>query len=195
MADGQRLTRAGLTVAEIAELISLQLDNPPPLIESLLAEVKAIELPESHSPLRVLITGHRTWPNLAEPMTVLHGLAKSYGPLHVVHGAHNKGIDNIVDRYLTRYGAKLGWTVERHPANWRLYDKAAGPRRNQEMVDLGADICVGFPGYGSAGTPDCMTRAFKASIPTYVVSYAVRGLERDLLELTVFLKNGKWWRE
>jgi len=62
----------------------------------------------------------------------------------------------------------LGWQVEVHPAHWGLYGKAAGPLRNQRMVDLGADICVAFPIATSRGTYDCMKRARSAGIPVTV---------------------------
>ena len=57
---------------------------------------------------------------------------------------------------------------ERHPADWLRLGKAAGPLRNQEMVDIGADACFAFPTPASKGTLDCMARAWVKGIPVYV---------------------------
>ena len=54
--------------------------------------------------------------------------------------------------------------VEIHPADWSI-GKKAGPIRNQEMVDSGADLCLGFPSADSTGTFDCLRRAEAAAIP------------------------------
>ena len=61
-----------------------------------------------------------------------------------------------------------GLEPERHPADWKRYGRAAGPIRNQEMVNLGADVCLAFPREGSRGTKNCMEAARKAGIPTLV---------------------------
>jgi hypothetical protein len=61
----------------------------------------------------------------------------------------------------------VNWHEEK--AVWLTYGKAAGPRRNQEMVNQGANACLGFPLNLTAwsGTLDCMTRAALADIPVY----------------------------
>lgn len=60
---------------------------------------------------------------------------------------------------------------ETHAADWNRqsdgsYDKGAGFKRNQKMVDLGADMCLAFfeKGSGNRGTSDCVARAEKAGI-------------------------------
>lgn len=61
-------------------------------------------------------------------------------------------------------------------ANGRTWCPTAGLRRNQRMVDslLAEDaarkVCVAFPipDLGSRGTADCLTRAWRAKIPTLV---------------------------
>jgi hypothetical protein len=83
----------------------------------------------------------------------------------IVHGA-GKGADRIIGIY----AASEGWPTEEHPAKWNTFGAAAGPIRNQIMVDLGADLCLGFPLPGSRGTYDCMERARKAGIKTVQVT-------------------------
>jgi predicted Rossmann-fold nucleotide-binding protein len=58
---------------------------------------------------------------------------------------------------------KRGHIIEEHDAKWERYGKAAGPVRNQEMVNLGADLCIAFP--GGKGTRDCVQRCLAAGIP------------------------------
>jgi hypothetical protein len=61
---------------------------------------------------------------------------------------------------------------ETHPAEWYpngTYDKAAGPKRNQRMVDKGACVCLAFPTEKSVGTWDCIKRANRAGIPVRII--------------------------
>jgi len=65
-------------------------------------------------------------------------------------------------------GRHMKANVEVHDANWQKHGNAAGPIRNQEMVDLGADVVFAFPLGESRGTNDCIQRAVKANIPVMV---------------------------
>lgn len=51
-------------------------------------------------------------------------------------------------------------------AEWTLYGKSAGPRRNAEMLE-DADVLIAFP--GGDGTADCVTKARRAQIPVIEV--------------------------
>lgn len=82
----------------------------------------------------------------------------------VVHGGA-RGADEIAHQH----AIARGWSTEEHPADWRQHGKAAGMIRNQEMVERGADICVGFPHADSRGTYDCLRRAEQAGIALRVV--------------------------
>lgn len=123
--------------------------------------------------MRVIFTGSRNWTGFeaerraGEVLTSLEAFVGIIGqaPMVIVHGDNPEGLDAIVDRWAVR----RGYEPERHPAKWDVFGKAAGPIRNQEMVDLGADMCLGFPLPGSKGTVDCMNRARLAGILTIVV--------------------------
>lgn len=80
----------------------------------------------------------------------------------LVHGNCPTGADRMASEI---WGQLWGFPVEAHPALWKTEGKASGPRRNQRMVDLGADGCLAFIDGPSRGTRDCADRARKAGIP------------------------------
>lgn len=61
-----------------------------------------------------------------------------------------------------------GLTDEPHPALWKLNGRQAGPIRNAQMVDAGADVCLAFPLPQSVGSYDCIRRAHSVAIPTHI---------------------------
>lgn len=118
--------------------------------------------------MRVLCTGSREWTDEATVMFELDRLQRSQmfeDPIIIVHGACPKGADAIVHRV----ALQLGYKVERHPADWSLNGKSAGPIRNEYMVRQGADLCLAFWDGKSNGTRDCFTRAVVAGIPVRIV--------------------------
>ena len=113
---------------------------------------------------RVLVTGSREYRG-NEVLREFSLLAMEHGRenLVIVHGAHRSGADA-----LARLAARaLGIREEPHPADWKRWNKKAGPIRNQEMVDAGADVVLAFFATlaQNRGTWDCVTRAEIAGIP------------------------------
>jgi hypothetical protein len=106
----------------------------------------------------VLITGSRAWSNadlIGELLGRQIGYLDAGGTLTVVHGGCPRGADahaaNWVEDAARFYSRPdlAAWRIvaEPHPALWRpagAFDKAAGFRRNAEMVNLGADIVFAF---------------------------------------------------
>lgn len=123
-------------------------------------------------PSRILVTGSRRHAGKRLIWRVLDAIHKVHPDMVVVHGECYPPKDRDGNRpdISADWLAHL-WCLDRgvpdepHPADWDLHGKAAGPIRNQEVVDLGADECHGFPDGRSAGTADCMRRAKKAGIP------------------------------
>jgi hypothetical protein len=114
--------------------------------------------------IRVLVTGSRDWSDYEViEQAILNVTKNATGPVTIVHGAA-RGADTIAGEIAHLHG----FDVEAHGAQWNKYGKAAGPIRNQEMVDLGADVVLGFMMPGSRGTKDCISRAQTAGLPVIV---------------------------
>lgn len=117
---------------------------------------------------RVLVTGGRNWNNTDTIWCALDRELEELTDeeeLVVIHGGCPTGADELADQWAEDSGV----AVNVFPADWDTYGKAAGPIRNQQMVD-GADVCLAFPMGESRGTRDCMRRAKAAGIPVIVHS-------------------------
>jgi hypothetical protein len=113
-------------------------------------------------PFRLLVPGSRTWtdiPAIEHVLAVI--LARHPEGVLVVHGACPRGADAIAPAYAAR---TPGYQVEAHPADWRRYGRAAGYRRNAEMIALGADGCAPFIRGGSPGSTSAVRLARAAGI-------------------------------
>lgn len=117
---------------------------------------------------RILVTGSRSWPAPLIVEEAFHDLAKWYpidwDDVVIVHGACPTG----ADKYADNFAFELDLVVEQYPADWEKYGKAAGPRRNQEMIDTKPDIVLSFMQPGSRGTLHCTNAAIKAGLPVIV---------------------------
>lgn len=125
--------------------------------------------------MRILVTGSRHWKDYA---VISRGLTVAIETLiakfpddktiTLVHGAA-PGADSLAAKFMvnaTKFLASKGYRVviEPHPADWDKYRNAAGPIRNREMVEAGADICVAFVAPDSKGTVGCMKMCADAGI-------------------------------
>jgi hypothetical protein len=117
------------------------------------------------NPYRVLVTGSRDWDDELTVEAALALACYQQVPAVIVHGACRTGADAIASRW-TRNHRVIGLTEEAHPALWQWHGKAAGPRRNAEMVNLGADVCLAFIKDGSPGASHTADLAEKAGIRT-----------------------------
>lgn len=83
---------------------------------------------------------------------------KMPGPLTIIHGGA-KGADHLADDW-----AVVNWTgLEEYKADWKKNSKAAGPIRNQRMLDEGKpDVVMAFP--GGKGTAHMVRIAKRAGV-------------------------------
>jgi len=112
---------------------------------------------------RVLVCGDRDW----KARSLIHRYL-AYMKIDVVIEGECRGADR-----LGKYVAKeLGIIVLPFPAKWAEYGRAAGPKRNQQMLDEGKPTLVlAFHDdiHSSKGTKDMIKRANKAGIPVWLI--------------------------
>lgn len=74
-----------------------------------------------------------------------------------------------VDAYIRDWCQSCNLPVHEVPADWKRDGKAAGPIRNQRMLDdYDIDLVLAFPGPDSRGTWDMVRRAANAGKEVYV---------------------------
>lgn len=125
----------------------------------------------SDEPFRVLITGSRHATDAEHRELISEAIQKAVGHIRacdmdrviLVHG-NQRGVDLIAADIVTRWAWPI--QVEAHDARDFGSWPAAGPRRNEHMVRLGANVCLAFPAPDSRGTWDCARKAADAGIHT-----------------------------
>jgi hypothetical protein len=106
--------------------------------------------------VKVLVCGGRNYIDIPSVSRILDGLK----PTEIIHGGA-PGADAIADMWAM--ANKI--PVSMYKAKWEKYGRAAGPRRNQQMLEEAKpDVVVAFP--GGKGTADMVRRAKKAGITT-----------------------------
>lgn len=115
--------------------------------------------------MRVIVCGGRAY---ADKEAITAELSMLPPGTVVVHGGA-PGADTIAGEV----AKALGLVVEAHPADWRRWGRGAGPRRNAEMLSLGADLMLAFPGGSAAGyvrgqrEARTVERSWGRSVPAY----------------------------
>ncbi len=68
-----------------------------------------------------------------------------------------------------RYAQEKGYPIERYPAEWKRYGKAAGPKRNEAMAKK-CDLLICFWDGKSKGTASMITLAQREKKPLKIKS-------------------------
>ncbi len=141
-----------------------------------LAKLLHVEIlhPHDGKPFTVIGTGsRRAERDVWEPVTQDCGLVISTWLRRfkgIERPVMRQGEAPGIDQMWKRAGQGLRWSSDSMPADWDTFGKAAGPVRNQAMVDKGADLCIGIvTSIESVGTRDCLQRAHLAGIPTLII--------------------------
>lgn len=124
--------------------------------------------------MKAIVTGGRSFVH-AHTESVLDHFLPGSGHTIVQGGAGG------ADRTARQWAKSRGHVVRTFQADWSRNGKIAGPMRNQEMIDGGADLVIAFP--GGAGTADCVNRARSARLPVVVVTEGMLRGEARLPDL------------
>lgn len=107
---------------------------------------------------RILVCGGRDyadWPRFSE---IMYELREAHGRFEVISGMA-PGADTLAASYAHTFGLVL----RAFPTGWTKHGRAAGPIRNQQMLDEGKpDLVVAFP--GDRRTADMVRRARAAGV-------------------------------
>lgn len=108
--------------------------------------------------MRVLVCGGRDFDDASWLYSVLEELTEQQGIDTIIHGAATDA-----DTLASCWGLDFAAQVIAYPADWEKHGQAAGPIRNQQMLDEGKpDLIVVFP--GGLGTADMIRRAQAAGV-------------------------------
>lgn len=124
----------------------------------------------------VLVAAGRDYDDRAYVFAVLDSAHKNHTIGRLVHGAcgWDKSKPDLCtpdrlrggDRWADEWARSRGVPVERFPADWTRYGKAAGRKRIHEMFDsVNVDAVVAFP--GGAGTDRTAMIARDRGIPVF----------------------------
>lgn len=115
--------------------------------------------------MKFLFTGSRNWQEVLPVEMVLDGLTSEDS---VIVGDCPSGLDLLVLMYCHNQGI----SIEVVFADWAQYGLAAGPMRNQAMINQKPNAVFAFHEdiKNSKGTKDCIKRAMKANIPVYLMA-------------------------
>ncbi len=115
--------------------------------------------------MRVLVCGDRNWSD----MDLIKCALVDIEATEVVHGGC-RGAD-LLGLEAAEF---LGLDVVAYPADWNRYGRAAGPIRNQQMLDMGEpDMVFAFHNDidASRGTKDMLRRADIAGVPNQLFTH------------------------
>ena len=111
---------------------------------------------------RIIVCGGRDYADAKRLAEVLNEVADAHPDFTLVHGGA-KGADALAHEWA------LGWgIIEVFRADWAKHGRAAGPIRNRQMLDAGADLVVAFP--GGSGTADMVRQARARGVPVREVA-------------------------
>jgi hypothetical protein len=114
--------------------------------------------------MRIGVTISRDWDDheaiVDAIMEAIHGI--SAHKVTLIHGASQ------MDFFVAGVGFMLDMELEPYPADWGEFGKAAGMKRNRQMVAAGADLWIAWIKNESRGATDCANAARAAGIPVMV---------------------------
>lgn len=116
--------------------------------------------------VKVLICGSRHYDNYDKVKETVKSLVDEHGKIIIIEGGA-KGADTLAKNA----AIELGIEYREYKADWKRYGRAAGPKRNQLMLDTeNPDLVIAFHEdlESGKGTKDMLKRAEKAGVKTII---------------------------
>lgn len=111
--------------------------------------------------MRVLVCGGRAYRDEASVFYALDRFHQRHPITVLIHGGA-RGADSLAHAWATSKQVP----VEVYPADWKRYGKAAGYRRNTQMLTEGKPrVVIAFP--GGRGTADMVKQAAGADVTVW----------------------------
>jgi hypothetical protein len=113
---------------------------------------------------RLIIAGSRTFSDYEK---LKAAIIERYDvkDLHIISGGA-RGADILGERFAREYNLPL----TRYPAEWDLYGKSAGYRRNEDMA-RNADVCIAFWDGVSKGTKHMIDLCVKHNLVFHIIRF------------------------
>ncbi len=115
--------------------------------------------------MKVIIAGGRNFCDYDKLRESCNNILVNQKEVEIVSGTA-AGADTLGERY----AQEKGYEVKKFPAQWDLYGKSAGYKRNQQMAEY-ADGLIAFWDGKSKGTKHMIDLANKMGLKVRVVRY------------------------
>jgi ABC-type enterochelin transport system substrate-binding protein len=115
--------------------------------------------------MKVIIAGGRNFNDYNKLIESCDNILVNQKDVEIVSGTA-AGADTLGERY----AQEKGYEVKKFPAQWDLYGKSAGYKRNQQMAEY-ADGLIAFWDGKSKGTKHMIDIANKMGLKVRVVRY------------------------
>lgn len=107
--------------------------------------------------MKIIVTGGRDFVDKDYVFKILSQIHSITPITELVHGGA-PGADSLAGQWAI--ANQIPCTVFK--ADWKQFGGEAGPKRNRQMAEYGADCVIAFP--GGRGTADMIRKATKANI-------------------------------
>ena len=114
--------------------------------------------------MKLIVAGSREFENYAIVERSINQFIQTYGPIREIVSGTARGADQLGERYAKKHNIAL----KQFPANWDLYGKSAGYRRNEQMAKY-ANACLVFWDGISRGTMHMRDLAIENHLPTVII--------------------------
>lgn len=115
---------------------------------------------------KVIIAGSRSFADYEKLKSVCDSILPNLysEPRISILSGTSSGSDSLGERY----AKERGYTLNRYPADWKRYGKAAGPIRNRQMVK-DADAAIVFWDGQSRGTKNLIEEANRHGLKVWII--------------------------